>query len=544
MNLNIGTSASNNYHPSISLPPVGQTIPVHCVIRSDNTSDTPTFITLNWKVTGARTLRLEETNLTINSASNFRPGSGRRWYIMGIFNAGPGDVARSGYLGFNTANGEIDYSGNRQLRPTVSGGQVYMDIPFGSKWIELEQRNLDGAIPGNGHFGGGLSTASFKPLGTLLRFNFGNDTPGGLGFNTFYTRSKNFNPHGLFQLNVPVGSEVGWRYTSPMPAQGWEFTYAITGGVFYTARGTSTSYYPNHFCNLWVMPNGNTFTGADGLTLLPDVVFSGGTMKLPTTKSGTTKVPQKGRSYTYKTLVTRPKMAIEYTALYNLSHTPGVLAGDNSTTSSGYYNRWDSGNVPAGYHLPTLEEFYAIVGPGFTFSNTGLTGHDLPITVAGQNYTWHNQWYASGNGVAYGLRFLATGATAQAGFPPYPNQWMLCAYRYQVLGSIYNGSPDARLQVRVRYLGPYWQGNMSSINNDAFWTNVEAPIEVIREFPLAGWMHTNGTTLGDRGMHWYYRFNGYGAAGLSWYSASHRPSFSRPHLDDANRFSVRPFSNN
>ena len=60
-------------------------IQVHCIIRSDDPRDPATYTTLEFKVKGNNKVKLDLTEIPLQAnIQNFRPGSGRKWYIMGI----------------------------------------------------------------------------------------------------------------------------------------------------------------------------------------------------------------------------------------------------------------------------------------------------------------------------------------------------------------------------------------------------------------------------------------------------------------------------
>lgn len=153
------------------------------------------------------------------------------------------------------------------------------------------------------------------------------------------------------------------------------------------------------------------------------------------------------------------------------------------------------GHPGYGYHLPSRWELTGV------FSYSGNTQYDSPtntsnvneaIEFGGIKKTFANDYFSSGNGVCYALRFKqGTGNpiddSSLSDFPLATDNNMVCAYRYTRVGSFANHDFTSLLKVDCVYLGSAFTGNISTINNDSWWDSHTSEA-VVRIFPAAGYI--------------------------------------------------------
>ena len=302
----------------------------------------------------------------------------------------------------------------------------------------------------------------------------------------------------------------------------------------YNADGTTIS-----VSNSWLKPSQNS--GAAGATLTNPVTEE---LQAITNgkgfKDGYLEI-RAGRLYT-KINIKQIGTPLDYVAEYNLaggsiynspfisSVPPGISptaaqtdpnlhwASSHSNDQSGYYNWYvltgennDTYNPNAkklfddvffklghpgyGYHLPSRWELTGV------FSYSGNTQYDSPtntsnvneaIEFGGIKKTFANDYFSSGNGVCYALRFKqGTGNpiddSSLSDFPLATDNNMVCAYRYTRVGSFANHDFTSLLKVDCVYLGSAFTGNISTINNDSWWDSHTSEA-VVRIFPAAGYI--------------------------------------------------------
>ncbi|MBR8721199.1 hypothetical protein IX307_002443 [Bacteroides pyogenes] len=149
-----------------------------------------------------------------------------------------------------------------------------------------------------------------------------------------------------------------------------------------------------------------------------------------------------------------------------------------------------------GYHLPSRQELTGV------FSYNKQVQYDTSIDQSvneaceygGIKKTFAADYYSTGNGVCYALRFKqATGDpnddSPLSEFPKAADNSMCCAYRYTRIGSFAgNNNLDSHLKVECVYLGEAGASTaIGTISNDAWWNTHSAEI-VTRIFPAAGWI--------------------------------------------------------
>ena len=135
------------------------------------------------------------------------------------------------------------------------------------------------------------------------------------------------------------------------------------------------------------------------------------------------------------------------------------------------------GHPGYGYHLPSRWELTGV-------SPTAVIPNMIPLLIllmstrllssVASKKTFANDYFSSGNGVCYALRFKqGTGNpiddSSLSDFPLATDNNMVCAYRYTRVGSFANHDFTSLLKVDCVYLGSAFTGNISTINNDSWW---------------------------------------------------------------------------
>lgn len=277
------------------------------------------------------------------------------------------------------------------------------------------------------------------------------------------------------------------------------------------------------------------------------------------------------------------KLPIEYVPEYNLTGTPGTslsFANSHKNDQSGYYNWYVATGThhaslnPSGaklfespllkdkYHLPTKEEWAGVTSyEGIVFFNLTSAFPPIfkyeknePVTVAGdqQTYACSYKGFNSTNNICYALRFRAT-SNGSPSFPPATDNSMLCAYRYEFVGTCQDGNLDYHFQVTVRYLGESFTGNIDTVSDESWWNNNNSN-DIKRIFPATGYYDHNNTLV-KRGIAVYYSSSSpYTEHGLYTMSADGRApvliyinfapqTTCQGTTNKIARHTIRPFSN-
>lgn len=247
-----------------------------------------------------------------------------------------------------------------------------------------------------------------------------------------------------------------------------------------------------------------------------------------------------GRAKMEIVLVQRGKIPIEYVTEYNLAGgpsikpngipitTPGLqgplrFAGSHDNNQSGYYSLANFPNagyidlntatLPDGtvlgskYHMPTIEEWTGITGYSHTgFYNTPLSNQTYSEAVTSGNVqkTYTTDFQTPGNGIAYALRFKSATVQSKVGYPPATDNNMLCAYRYERVGTMSADNLTDHLIVSVVYLGPNSTETITSISNENWW-KARSSRTISRIFPACGAAQVN-----PYNYTWHLQFRGVG----------------------------------
>lgn len=169
------------------------------------------------------------------------------------------------------------------------------------------------------------------------------------------------------------------------------------------------------------------------------------------------------------------KLSLEYVAEYNLGN-DGNFLKTNDWNKQEYFS-WDQfselTNIPAGYHMPTREEFAGVFPYEKLLINFNYTGESLgvieKITVEGATAEYKADYRDAGNKISYGLRFKDEANSR------------LSAWRYQ---RVITDTEDY-LKVTARHLGPDFSGSINEIATEEFW-NSNNEKDVTRIFPAGG----------------------------------------------------------
>ena len=150
------------------------------------------------------------------------------------------------------------------------------------------------------------------------------------------------------------------------------------------------------------------------------------------------------------------------------------------------------------YHLPSHWEWNAI------FSSAGYVNYyssiDYPnfneaIEISGTKNTYANDYYSTGNGICYALRYKHAIAdpyqASAADFPWASDDAAACAFRYERMGTFANdGSLTSQLKVQCVYVGDQTPlPNLKTvIAQESWWTAQPAGKVITRIFPVTGFI--------------------------------------------------------
>lgn len=236
-------------------------------------------------------------------------------------------------------------------------------------------------------------------------------------------------------------------------------------------------------------------------------------------------------------ITVRPKMPIEYVAEYNIGATAGTFATSQANDASGYYT-WaeanTTGTVPDGYHVPTNTELWAIAPDASANTkfneNVSTSDYSEKILVHGSTNTYTADYSGdSTDSVIYGLRFKSS------------DNKFLSAYRYEYISD----GNNTRMEIIVRYLGPSFTGDISTIANESYWSSNNSE-DVKRVFPAAGYYNESNNLVykNNRGYFWAENEKGSKAPEKA-FCLYFKPELALvSYYSKVWKESVRPFSNN
>lgn len=382
---------------------------------------------------------------------------------------------------------------------------VNIKIPYIAKWSPLQFDSSTATYK---------TALKFKPSGTLLRMRVLNETDAPVTVSRMNLVTDAYVSQWRYSFNKLTGNDLmeGHSISTARKYNWYDLNTTIkaatTSGTGVNAR-IVTSGSPWQF--IWVMPKSST----EPLQTTVDL-YDNTNKKIPVFAS--TSKPALG-SVALTLRLRKPGIAAEscfpggkiplmYMADYNLIR-PKVFATTHSTAEANNYYigantvSATSTYVPAGYHLPTREEWLSVIpgnsdGTGYAPSHEAVMQNSEQyrrdvketISVAGQTIVGYSDYnYMSTNGgyaglSTYGLRFkgeLVNGKRSNCN---------LVAYRYRYLsnGGFVNGQYkffDKYLEITCRYLGNAFRGDINTISNDEFW-NINNQNDVVRKLPLAG----------------------------------------------------------
>lgn len=211
------------------------------------------------------------------------------------------------------------------------------------------------------------------------------------------------------------------------------------------------------------------------------ITYNGLTFTVPVTEQGEEPQP------------TRPKMALEYVAEYNVGKTPGIFTDSHDNDMSGYYNWADAQNtLPEGYHMPTLYEMTAILcyDEFFQFEVPGTFENVIEaLTIGEVSKTFKQSIKCTGNRIIYTLKCQPTDQIAEEGFEPATDRSMMAAYRYEMIGDFTDGkkSKTSHLKITARYIGDDPTVTLDTISDESYWTSNNEQ-DISRIFPAAGYI--------------------------------------------------------
>ncbi|GAE22234.1 hypothetical protein JCM10003_1808 [Bacteroides pyogenes JCM 10003] len=138
-----------------------------------------------------------------------------------------------------------------------------------------------------------------------------------------------------------------------------------------------------------------------------------------------------------------------------------------------------------GYHLPSIHEWHAVAtfhGTSIYFGEAQfLPNREVQLEFCGIKLSVRDDYFSTGNGIGYALRFKQGSFIPYPDFPPAPDNSMACAYRYQRLGS----GNTARLKVQCVYVGNIVPlPDLKTVIARESWWNAHASETITREFAM------------------------------------------------------------
>ena len=211
---------------------------------------------------------------------------------------------------------------------------------------------------------------------------------------------------------------------------------------------------------------------------------------------------------------TRPKLAISDVAEYNLA-TDDAFATTYDNESNIRY-KWSEAVEKfaeveiAGvkYHLPNKYELSVIApmimdGDFIKYKYPMSQADNVEaIEVRGDRKTYSASYISHGDGVCYALRLCKATAAKEDGFPAATDNSMRCAYRYERVGNFFEGNAKSQLKVTVCYLGEEFEGTLSDIAKEEWWTERQNDC-VVRIFPASGYISSITGESKYVGLHGY-----------------------------------------
>lgn len=475
-------------------------IQVHCVIRSDDPRDPATYTTLEFKVKSDNKIKLDLTEIPLQAnIQNFRPDSGRNWYIMAIIG---GELnAQKGRVNFNT--------NTIRLRRATNGAQIGLEMPYVSDWIPLELREH----PNGGYDAGAMEKLIFRPQGVLLKIRTRNALPQShIQVYEYQIRSRICDPRGYFDLNTPYGQKPQWNFAEDMPEGGWIRNYVLETPTDDMPAQTEDS----GFYYLWMMPNGIGEHGSNAFSITDAYVrdrvserLTRSAKPLLTTLRATISSPQRtlrnGACFTV-----RPQIQSWWNPLEQMDEVNYVgeyptatrLSNHSNNLSQLYYfqQATEIASRAPGWRLPTERDWITAVGDGLVFKgNLKVKGKALKRDINEEVQEFYTRRSVvskyetvKDQEICYAVRFLAN-----------VDSRCYSAWRYSIEKNPVSEGYIA--VIRSCYLGPGSHEELRNINSESWWRNRKAEE---RRLPMAGrWapqkpFHTDPFFKGTSGFYW------------------------------------------
>ena len=473
-------------------------IQVHCIIRSDDPRDPATYTTLEFKVKGGNKVKLDLTEIPLQAnIQNFRPDSGRKWYIMGII---------GGEL--DTETGRVKFNTNTiRLRRATKGAEVGLEMPYISDWIPLELREL----PNGGYDAGGMKALTFKPQGILLKIHTRNALPQShIQVYEYQIRSRICDPRGYFDLNTPYGQMPQWNFAENMPEEGWIRNYTLeTPTDDMPAQAEDSGFY-----YLWMMPNRNSEVGQKAFSITDAYVrdrvserLTRSAKPLFTSLRATIPSPQKtlrdGVCFTVRAQIQpwwNPLEQMDEVNYVGEYPQTSRLSNHSNNLSQLYYfqQATEIASRAPGWRLPTERDWITAVGDGLAFKGN-LKGRALKrdITEEVQEFYTRRSVVSKyetvkDQEICYAVRFLSD-----------VDSRCYSAWRYSIEKNPVSEGYIA--VIRSCYLGPGSHEELKDINSESWWRHRKVEE---RRLPMAGrWTpqnrsHTDPFHKGASGFYW------------------------------------------
>lgn len=162
--------------------------------------------------------------------------------------------------------------------------------------------------------------------------------------------------------------------------------------------------------------------------------------------------------------------------------------------------------------MPSIHEWHAVAtfhGTSIYFGEAQfLPNREVQLEFCGIKLSVRDDYFSTGNGIGYALRFKQGSFIPYPDFPPAPDNSMACAYRYQRLGS----GNTARLKVQCVYVGNIVPlPDLKTVIARESWWNAHASETITREFAMFSGRidpaipSTSAGKLvlrGERGLYW------------------------------------------
>lgn len=538
---------SNPLTPTVS----EEGIEVLCIVRSDDPADQPIYRTITWAKDPNVPNRIYLRNYRFRLLPSMQL-AGKRWYVMGLIGGE-----------WDEANKQLRLSTNA-ISTTEVSSPVSLNVPAISPWVELPTNE----IPDPQVYR--YTLVPFQAQGALIHHKIErNDSDHDVTARGFLVVSTAFcfgghydlSPSQLPAVGAPLGhkqqDQLNFVPETPTPNKEYAHTHSSTPEYHHdfaypqplVVKANSAG-NASKVATFWVMPlKPTTAPLRTNIFLRAEIAgqLSPSVHRLPTYGRHHTSAISNGSATPLRSVIVRPKLAIEYMAEYNMKRNetpqPWDKAGDRRNLESsrqmatshgleaGTGATWDAAKSHgiAGHHLPTPEEWRGIIPFGKTndqrlnLKPAGTAGEapgtqtptTLPVQVRGEmanvgfqiknvpeektSYAIHFTEDATGNKRRVAYRYRSIPNPAFGHYLGTIAQRVEVNYQTQLLGhESTSGTPTRSiesvdyLEIQMIYLGPYFLGTIEDIATSNWWDSPDRKQDLVaRYLPANGNRYMN-----------------------------------------------------